>query len=402
MPGVTAVVDPRLPVTTQRLPSHGRAVRSGRAQWQQQAGSRLLPHASVTRSPQRWARLSSTRQARPAHARVPSTHQARPAHVRVSTAAAAPRVSTAALRRGGRLAAGGGVRLPAMMHWNPAVEADGRVVGRMARARTATAASCGALAETQQLSGTVGAVGLLREDFVWDAGVYVAASTSQQQQQRKEAEDENAATQRAPGRHLQKKNAVEEKWLDMSLMACGEAGGAAAACARTAHEWGGQRAAAALRQSMPRALQLRQACMAGDTQLVRSLLARGNDPDSRGGDGCSPLHIAAACGHEECIEALLESGAHVDASNHLGDTPLAVAASHGCVRCVGALLGARADASRQNRRGDTVLHRAALWGGRGLVGVLLQDPRCRSTRSTKNKEAKTPKQMAARPEIGRA
>jgi hypothetical protein len=324
-----------------------------------------------------------------------------------------------------------------MMHWNPAVEADGRVVGRMARARTATAASCGALAKTQQLSGAVGAVGLLREDSVWDSGVYAAASTSQQQQQQqqkqqqKEAEDENAATQqavsprtraflpqRAPGRHLQKKNAVEEKWLDMSLMACGEAGGAAAACAHTAHEgeaggaaaasahtaheWGGQRAAAAVRQSMPRARQLRQACMAGDTQLVRSLLARGNDPDSRGGDGCSPLHIAAACGHEECIEVLLESGAHVDASNHLGDTPLAVAASHGCVRCVGALLGARADASRQNRRGDTVLHRAALWGGRGLVGVLLQDSRARSTRSTKNKEAKTPKQMAARPEIGRA
>ena len=64
-------------------------------------------------------------------------------------------------------------------------------------------------------------------------------------------------------------------------------------------------------------------------ELVRMLLDRGADPDSRQEGGFAPLHQAAARGHLKMVELLLERNAAVNQRTDDGRTPLTVARDNG-------------------------------------------------------------------------
>jgi ankyrin repeat protein len=63
--------------------------------------------------------------------------------------------------------------------------------------------------------------------------------------------------------------------------------------------------------------------------LVRLLIERGTNVNSKGGSGWTPLHEAAAAGNPDIIQLLLESGADINAKDYRGYTPLDVANRRG-------------------------------------------------------------------------
>jgi hypothetical protein len=96
--------------------------------------------------------------------------------------------------------------------------------------------------------------------------------------------------------------------------------------------------------------------------------------DARGGDGFTPLHLAAFFGGAEAVRALLAAGADpdADADNTFGVRPIHSAAAAGARESVQALLEAGADPNlRQRDGGYTPLHSAAHNGDAELVRLLL-------------------------------
>jgi ankyrin repeat protein len=96
--------------------------------------------------------------------------------------------------------------------------------------------------------------------------------------------------------------------------------------------------------------------------------------DARGGDGFTPLHLAAFFGSAEAVRALLAAGADpdADADNTFGVRPIHSAAAVGARESVQALLEAGADPNLHQRDGGyTPLHAAAHNGDAELVRLLL-------------------------------
>lgn len=96
----------------------------------------------------------------------------------------------------------------------------------------------------------------------------------------------------------------------------------------------------------------------GDDAAVIRAIEDGCDVNARDnrlilGNGCSPLHVAAAHNNAVMISLLLESGADVNAVDADGRTPLWVACSDGDYQAVAALLAAGADAAIPDSLGRT-------------------------------------------------
>ena len=64
------------------------------------------------------------------------------------------------------------------------------------------------------------------------------------------------------------------------------------------------------------------AAMFGQTDLVRTLIARDAALDARNNDGASALHVAALFAHPECVSMLLAAGADTALQNNDGLTAL--------------------------------------------------------------------------------
>jgi hypothetical protein len=95
--------------------------------------------------------------------------------------------------------------------------------------------------------------------------------------------------------------------------------------------------------------------------------------DARGGDGFTPLHLAAFFGGARAVRALLAAGAAPDAD---ADNPLRVRPLHSAVAAhdresVQALLEAGADPNVRQQGGFTPLHGAAHAGDAEIVRLLL-------------------------------
>src|SRR4051794_22973643 len=75
---------------------------------------------------------------------------------------------------------------------------------------------------------------------------------------------------------------------------------------------------------------------------VRSLLARGIDPDTVDKRGDPVVVVAARAGNRETVQALLEGGAKVNKPNIVGDTAIMVAALNGHIEIVRMLRARRA------------------------------------------------------------
>ena len=92
----------------------------------------------------------------------------------------------------------------------------------------------------------------------------------------------------------------------------------------------------------------------GDGDTVRTLLAEGADPNTRGPSGVNALMAAALGGHADVIELLLNGGADVDAADNDGATALMAAAESGHGDAVRLLLATRSrpgTEGSQNRLG---------------------------------------------------
>jgi ankyrin repeat protein len=77
----------------------------------------------------------------------------------------------------------------------------------------------------------------------------------------------------------------------------------------------------------------------GDADAVRSLIARGADPNApAGGNGWTPLLHAIHKAQVKSVEALIEGGADVNRIGGDGVTPLMMAAGYGYVDIVRVLL----------------------------------------------------------------
>jgi len=122
---------------------------------------------------------------------------------------------------------------------------------------------------------------------------------------------------------------------------------------------------------------LMQAAAAGQTHVVRHLLARGADVHfanaiHRHMRGDTALLRAAFRGHADIFQMLLEAGARTDIHNQWDWTAVHMAAAGDCVPCLESLLarGAELDTTAPASRGETPFLLAAGRGGRQAMAWL--------------------------------
>ena len=126
---------------------------------------------------------------------------------------------------------------------------------------------------------------------------------------------------------------------------------------------------------------LHRAAREGHTDVIRTLIAAGADPNVRNIDNTIPLHCAAEGGHAKAVVTLLESGADPNARNSDEAAPLHYAAEGGHADVIGALIAAGADPNVTGSGfGGTPVHLAATGGHTEAVNALLEagaDPNVR-------------------------
>ncbi len=113
------------------------------------------------------------------------------------------------------------------------------------------------------------------------------------------------------------------------------------------------------------------AAAAQQTELVRGLLKKGVDANTRRADGVTALLWAAHWDDLASADLLLRAGAKVNAADDHGVTPLAQACENASVAMVTRLLNAGADPNIAQTDGLTPLMMAARTGNVAVANVLL-------------------------------
>jgi cytohesin len=119
-------------------------------------------------------------------------------------------------------------------------------------------------------------------------------------------------------------------------------------------------------------LELYNAAKRDDIDNVVRALKHGADPNVRGPDGYTPLHIAAHENYPELAKVLIKYGAKVDLKDRYGNTPLHVAAYTGSADVAKVLLESGANPNATNNGGHTPLHAAAYEGRLNVASLLLE------------------------------
>jgi ankyrin repeat protein len=107
----------------------------------------------------------------------------------------------------------------------------------------------------------------------------------------------------------------------------------------------------------------------GDPTVVRTLLKRGVDPNTRDGIGATALMHAAAFGSRESLRVLLDGGAGVNASSNGGGTALIWATAD--AEKIRLLLERGADARASTKDGTTALIAATRRGNLDVMRLLI-------------------------------
>lgn len=115
-----------------------------------------------------------------------------------------------------------------------------------------------------------------------------------------------------------------------------------------------------------------EAAKAGDLAAVRSLLARGADPNAAAADGTTAVHWAAHRDDLTLLNALLAARARPDARTRYQVAPLTLAAQNGSAALIARLLDAGADPNTVSQEGQTALMTAARNGRTDAVLALLR------------------------------
>jgi ankyrin repeat protein len=131
-----------------------------------------------------------------------------------------------------------------------------------------------------------------------------------------------------------------------------------------------------------------EAAALGDVERLQ-----GADLSVRGGDGFTPLHLAAFFGGAEAVRVILATGADpdADADNPFEVRPLHSACARGDFECARALLEAGANPNIAQQRGYTPLHSAAHLDDYELASLLLRHG---ADRHAKNDEGKLPSDLS--------
>jgi ankyrin repeat protein len=141
--------------------------------------------------------------------------------------------------------------------------------------------------------------------------------------------------------------------------------------------------------------QMVEAAFVCDLVRVRTLLARGADPNARDEDGRTPLFSAVLGGSVALLGLLLESRADVNARDARGATALHVAAEEVLPEAATLLVGRGADVNAQDEEGNTPLGRA-IFSSRGRYDVVRLLLKSGARDDVANKAGETPRQLAER------
>lgn len=101
------------------------------------------------------------------------------------------------------------------------------------------------------------------------------------------------------------------------------------------------------------------ACVAGDIDKAKRILAAGADLTDRERMGPAALGICASKGHSELLSWLLDVGVDVEAVDDAENTALMLASQEGETECVQTLLEAGANPKRKNEYGDSTMSLAS-------------------------------------------
>lgn len=144
------------------------------------------------------------------------------------------------------------------------------------------------------------------------------------------------------------------------------------ACALLIAAGGCQQDAPFAAQSTPSAAEVLAAVDSGDIKAVRTLVAKGANPDAAmPGDGTA-LILASKQGKLAMVDALLELGAGVEVPSHGDGNPLIMAAKAGHDDVVARLVEAGADPNTVVAGDETPLINAARGGHLGTVEYLVE------------------------------
>ena len=116
---------------------------------------------------------------------------------------------------------------------------------------------------------------------------------------------------------------------------------------------------------------LPEAAAHGNKTVVKLLLKKSVELESKDGYGQTPLSRAAENGHEEMVKLLLEKGADLESKDKNGQTPLSWALQNGHDPVVRLLLENGAALESKSSNGQTLLSWAARNGHEAMVKLLL-------------------------------
>ncbi|KAK7990380.1 hypothetical protein PG990_014660 [Apiospora arundinis] len=132
---------------------------------------------------------------------------------------------------------------------------------------------------------------------------------------------------------------------------------------------------------------LAYAAEGGHEAVVRLLLKHNVDIDSKQEEGMTPLSCAAQRGHEAVVQLLFEHEAEVNSRNYFGWTPLLCAAQGGYQAIIQLLLEHNAEADPKDEFGRTPLSYAAEGGHEAVVRLLLDHMAEVDSKATRKYEA---------------
>jgi ankyrin repeat protein len=104
---------------------------------------------------------------------------------------------------------------------------------------------------------------------------------------------------------------------------------------------------------------LHRAAKENTVDITRSLIARGDDVNSRDEDGYTPLHLAAGNNSLDVARLLVDSGADINTKDEDGDTPLHLSGWNNSLDVARLLIDSDAGIYAKNDDGWTALHTAA-------------------------------------------